>query len=60
MGTSLYQLYDGTLKLWGCKKLLWHRIAMEEKTMQALPPSQRTFPFSPNSDSPEDDDAVLI
>lgn len=26
MGTSLYQLYDGTLKLWGCQKLLWHRL----------------------------------
>jgi hypothetical protein len=26
MGTSLYQLYDGTLKIWGCQKLLWHRI----------------------------------
>ena len=26
MGTTLYQLYDGTLKVWGCQKLLWHRI----------------------------------
>lgn len=26
MGTSLYQLYDGNLKLWGCKRMLWHRI----------------------------------
>ena len=26
MGTSLYQLYDGTLKLWGCKRMLWHRV----------------------------------
>ena len=30
MGTSLYQLYDGTLKLAGCKKLLWHRIPIDE------------------------------
>lgn len=26
MTTSLYQLYDGTIKLWGCKRMLWHRI----------------------------------
>lgn len=26
MTTSVYQLYDGTIKLWGCKKMLWHRI----------------------------------
>ena len=26
MATSLYQLYDGTIKLWGCKRMLWHRI----------------------------------
>lgn len=26
MGTTLYQLYNGTLKVWGCQKLLWHRI----------------------------------
>ena len=26
MGTSMYQLYDGTLKLWGCQKMLWHRL----------------------------------
>lgn len=26
MTTSLYQLYDGTLKLWGCKRMLWHRL----------------------------------
>eukprot|EP00980_Cylindrotheca_fusiformis_P020722 scaffold7738_cov133-Cylindrotheca_fusiformis.AAC.31 len=47
MGTSIYQLYDGTLKLWGCKKMLWHRVAMEEKKMQMLPPERRNFPFAP-------------
>ncbi|KAG7354171.1 2OG-Fe(II) oxygenase superfamily protein [Nitzschia inconspicua] len=48
MVTSLYQLYDGTLKLWGCKKLLWHRLPIEEERFQMLPPSQRNFPFAPN------------
>ena len=48
MGTDIFQLYDGTLKLWGCKKLLWHRIAMDETRMQMLSSSQRTFPFAPN------------
>ncbi len=31
MGTSLYQLYDGTIKLFGTKKLLWHRVGIEEQ-----------------------------
>jgi len=49
MGTGLYQLFDGTLKLWGCKKLLWHRIKLDETRMQMIPSSQRIFPFAPNS-----------
>jgi hypothetical protein len=30
MGTYIYQLYeyDGTLNLWGCKKMLLHRMAI--------------------------------
>ena len=47
MGTTLYQLYDGTLKLWGCKKLLWHRIPINEDLLQMVPPSERDFPFAP-------------
>lgn len=47
MGTSIYQLYDGTLKLWGCKRMLWHRLPMDEMKMQILPPSERHFPFAP-------------
>jgi hypothetical protein len=31
MGTTLYQLYDGTIRLWNCKKLLWHRISIDEE-----------------------------
>ena len=49
MGTSLYQLYDGTLKVWGCKRLLWHRAAIDEKKLQMVPPERRHFPFAPSS-----------
>ena len=48
MGTSLYQLYDGTLKLAGCKKLLWHRIPIDEDKIQMLDKASRDFPFKPS------------
>lgn len=51
MGTSLYQLYDGTIKLWGCKKLLWHRIPIEESQLQILPTERRIFPFAPSGEA---------
>lgn len=51
MTTQLYQLYDGTLKLWGCKKLLWHRIPLEESKLQVLSQDQRHFPFAPNTNN---------
>jgi isopenicillin N synthase-like dioxygenase len=47
MGTSLYQLYDGTLKLWGCKRMLWHRIPIDEEKLQMIPSENRTFPYAP-------------
>ena len=48
MGTHLYQLYDGTIKLSGCKKLLWHRVPIEEDKIQILEKKeQRSFPFAP-------------
>mmetsp|Transcript_10539 Transcript_10539/g.15907 ORF Transcript_10539/g.15907 Transcript_10539/m.15907 type:complete len:236 (-) Transcript_10539:349-1056(-) len=50
MGTSLYQLYDGTLKLTGCKKLLWHRLPLDEKKIQHIDESKRSFPFAPPAD----------
>jgi isopenicillin N synthase-like dioxygenase len=50
MGTTLYQLYDGTIKLWGCKRMLWHRMPMDEKMMQMLPVEERQFPFAPSED----------
>ena len=47
MGTTLYQLYDGTMKLHGCKKLLWHRIPIDEQQIQILHHHQRgTFPYA--------------
>ena len=36
MGTELYYLYDGTIHLWGCKKLFWHRIPIDEEKIWVL------------------------
>lgn len=51
MSTSLYQLYDGTLKLHGCKKLLWHRIPITETQIQVIPSAKRSFPYQPLRES---------
>ena len=48
MGTALYQLYDGALKLHGCKKFLWHRRPIDEARLQQI--EGRDFPFKPNGD----------
>ena len=48
MGTSLYQLYDGSIRLWGCRKMLWHRLPLDEKKMQMLTADEKEFPFAPN------------
>jgi len=49
-GTELYQLYDGTVKLHGCKRMLWHRsYAIDETKLQMVPSSERGFPFAPSS-----------
>ena len=48
MGTALYQLYDGTIKLSGCKKMLWHRIPIKEEKIQILSRDERSFPFAPS------------
>ena len=51
MGTSLYQLYDGTLKIHGCKKLLWHRVPISEEKIQVLQKEEdRSFPFVPGAE----------
>ena len=51
MGTSLFQLYDGTIKLHGCKKLLWHRQRLNEEDFQVLRSKDRSFPFAPGQTS---------
>ena len=48
MGTSLYQLYDGTIKIHGCKKMLWHRVPIDEKRIQMI--EDRSFPFMPGTE----------
>ena len=61
MGTDMYQLYDGTLKLAGCQKLLWHRKRIEEANIQVLPMEARAFPFRPleqSSDAVNDEVAA--
>ena len=47
MQAQIFQLYDGTLKLEGCKKLLWHKIKINEEKIQILPKQKRHFPFAP-------------
>lgn len=42
--TRLFQLYDGTIVLAGCKRLLWHNIDMDQRKMQVLPFFLRTHP----------------
>ena len=53
MGTQLYQLYDGTLKVHGTKKLLWHRRPIDERKIQVLGEAERLFPFAPGGTSTE-------
>jgi hypothetical protein len=51
--THLFVCYDGTIKLAGNRTLVWHRVAMHEEKMQALPSAERVFrgrlPNSPQS-----------
>ena len=42
--TRLFQLYDGTLMLTGCNKLLWHDTALDARRIQVLPRCLRRFP----------------
>ena len=44
--TQLYQLYDGTIKISGCKQLLWHGVEIKEEELQILPEAQRVYPGS--------------
>ena len=42
--TQIFQLFDGTIKISGCKKLLWHEIEIKEEDLQLLPKEKRYFP----------------
>lgn len=42
--TKLFQLYDGTLKIAGNTKLLWHNLPIDEEHLQILPAHKRKYP----------------
>lgn len=42
--TRLFQLFDGTLVLEGCNKLIWHEIPIQREDIQVLPKSLRVYP----------------
>lgn len=48
MPTEFFQLYDGTIKITGCKKLIWRKLPINEEDIQVLPRSARAFPFLPS------------
>ena len=47
METQIFQLYDGTLKIAGCRKLVWHKTRINEEKIQIIPKEKRQFPFKP-------------
>ncbi|OQS04432.1 hypothetical protein THRCLA_03331 [Thraustotheca clavata] len=47
MPTEFFQLYDGTLKITGVKKLLWKKQPIHEKDIQIFSAAQRRFPLMP-------------
>lgn len=49
MASDLFQLYDGTLMLAGCKKLIWHKIPIDMDQFQPLRTICRSFPHAPPS-----------
>lgn len=42
--TKLFQLYDGTLKIAGNTKLIWHNLPIDEEKLQVLAKSSRRYP----------------
>jgi hypothetical protein len=42
--SQLYQLFDGTLVLDGCRKLIWHDLPIRDEAIQVLPRWFRFFP----------------
>jgi hypothetical protein len=47
--TSLFQLYDGTLKISGCNRMIWRGIGISEKRLQILPAILRRLPTGDDS-----------
>ena len=41
--SSLFQLYDGTMVLTGCTRLLWHKIPITFEDIQVLPQALRRY-----------------
>lgn len=42
--TQIFQLFDGTIKISGCRELLWHGIEIKEEDLQLLPKEKRFYP----------------
>lgn len=42
--TYFFQLYDGTLKIAGNRKLIWHHSPLDENKLQILPDHARRYP----------------
>ncbi len=42
--TELFQLYDGTLRITGYDRLLWHNLPIDTEKLQVLPPHKRRYP----------------
>ncbi len=42
--TKLFQLYDGTLRLAGNTRLLWHNLPIDEEKLQTLSVRERKYP----------------
>lgn len=42
--TKLFQLYDGTLRISGYDRLLWHNLPLDVEKLQILPPRARRYP----------------
>lgn len=41
--TKIFQLYDGTLKISGNKKLIWHKVEIDEEKLQVLSKNKRVY-----------------
>lgn len=42
--TKLFQLYDGTLCISGCDRLIWHNLPLDIEKLQVLPKGARRYP----------------